>query len=84
MILGSAGDVEKAIVVFNQYYQKKLYEYNMKFEHGIKTYLFKGERLVYRNTKIDETETIVAKKDGYVIAYSANGIQLDYLEQLAE
>ena len=28
-------NIEKATVVFNEYYQKELYEYNMNFEHGI-------------------------------------------------
>lgn len=83
MIFGRSGDVEKASELFNTYYQKALSEYNLDFENGIETYLRKGERMVYRNTKTGKTETIIADKDGYIIAYSANRGHIDYLETLA-
>ncbi len=83
MIFGRSGDVEKASELFNAYYQKTLDEYITNFESGIETYLHKGERMVYRNTKTEETETIIADKDGYVITYSVNRGHIDYLETLA-
>ena len=83
MIFGRSGDVEKASELFNTYYQKALDEYNLDFENGIATYLRKGERMVYRNTKTGKTETIIADKDGYIITYSANRGHIDYLETLA-
>lgn len=83
MIFGRSGDIKKASESFNAYYQKALDEYNADFKNGIETYLHKGERMVYRNTKTGETETIIADKDGYVITYSANRGHIDYLETLA-
>ena len=83
MIYGRSGDIDKASELFNNYYQNALSEYKSDFENGIQTYLHKGERMVYRNTKTGETETITADKDGYVIAYSANRGHIDYLEALA-
>lgn len=83
MIYGRSGDIEKASELFNKHYQNALVEYKADFENGIQTYLRKGERLVYRNTKTGETETIIADKDGYVITYSANRGHIDYLETLA-
>lgn len=84
MIFGRCGDVEKASRVFKEYYKNNFDEYTMNFEHGIKTYLHKGEKMLYRNTKTDETETIIADKDGYYIVYNANRSHLDYLVTLAE
>lgn len=83
MIYGRSGDIEKASELFNKHYQNALVEYKADFENGIQTYLRKGERLVYRNTKTGEIETIIADKDGYVITYSANRGHIDYLETLA-
>lgn len=83
MIYGRSGDVEKASELFNKHYQNALSKYKAEFENGIQTYLRKGERMVYRNTKTGETETIIADKDGYVITYSANRGHIDYLETLA-
>lgn len=83
MIYGRSGDIEKASELFNKHYQNALSEYNADFENGIETYLHKGERMVYRNTKTGETETVIADKDGYVITYSANRGHIDYLETLA-
>lgn len=83
MIYGRSGDIEKASELFNKHYQNALVEYKADFENGIQTYLRKGERLVYRNTKTGKTETIIADKDGYVITYSANRGHIDYLETLA-
>lgn len=83
MIYGRRGDIEKASELFNRYYRNALIEYNADFEHGIETYLHKGETLVYRNTKTGETETIAAKRNGNIITYSANRCHIDYLEALA-
>jgi len=83
MIFGRRGDMEKASALFNKHYQNALREYKADFENGIKTYLPKGARMVYRNTKTGEMETIIADKAGYVTAYSANRGHVDYLEALA-
>ena len=69
--------------MFNEHYQNALSENKADFENGIQTYLRKGERMVYRNAKTGETETIIADKDGYVVTYSANRGHIDYLETLA-
>ena len=55
MIYGRSGDIEKASELFNKHYQNALVEYKADFENGIQTYLRKGERLVYRNTKTGKT-----------------------------
>lgn len=83
MIFGRCGDVKKASELFNKHYQNALSEYNADFENGTETYLHKGERMIYRNAKTGETETVIADKDGYVITYSANRGHIDYLETLA-
>ena len=83
MIYGRNGDIEKASELFNKYYRNELSKYKADFENGIETYLRKGERMVFRNTKIGKTETITADKDGYVVTYSANRGHIDYLETLA-
>ena len=83
MIYGRSGDIERASELFNEYYQNVLSKYKVDFENGIETYLHKSERMVYRNTKTGETETIIADKDGYVVTYSANRCHIDYLETLA-
>lgn len=83
MIYGRSGDIEKASELFNKYYQNALNEYNVDVENGIETYLHKGERMVYRNTKTGKTETIIADKDGHVVTYCANRCHIDYLETLA-
>ena len=67
MIYGRNGDIEKASELFNKYYRNELSKYKADFENGIETYLRKGERMVFRNTKIGKTETITADKDGYVV-----------------
>ena len=84
MILGRKGNISEATRLFNAYYQDSLAEYNHDLEHGTKTYLKKGERLVYRNTITNEIETIVATKSGYITTYSANRSHLTYLENLAQ
>lgn len=84
MIMGRRGDMAKASRLFGAYYQQALAKYNHDLEHGTKTYLRKGERLVYRHAKTGETETVTATKDGYVVAYNANRAHVTYLEELAE
>ncbi len=84
MIIGRRGNLSEATRLFNAYYQNALAEYNCIFEQGTKTYLKKGERMVYHNAKTDETETITATKNGYVTTYCANRSHLDYLEELAQ
>ncbi len=84
MIFGRKGDIAEASRLFNAYYQEALAEYNHDFEQGTKTYLKKGERIVYRNAKNGETETIIATKSGYVTIYGANKGHLTYLEELAQ
>lgn len=84
MIFGRRGDMAEATRLFNEYYQSVLSQYICDFENGIKTYLRKGERIVYINTKTNETEMIIADKNGYIIIYNANRGHLDYLEVLAE
>lgn len=70
--------------MFNAYYQNALAEYNHDLEKGTKTYLKKGERMIYHNAKTNETETIIATKNGYVTTYCANKWHLIYLEELAQ
>lgn len=84
MILGRRGDIAEAERLFNAYYQKVLAKYQHALAHGTETYLRKGERLVYRNTKTGETETITAAKSGYVTAFNANNGHVTYLEALAK
>lgn len=83
MIFGRKGDHEEASKRFHAYYQKVLSQYLNDYENGIQTYLHKGERMIYINTKTNKTETVTADKDGYIITYSANRKHLDYLETLA-
>lgn len=84
MIVGRRGDYTEATRLFNAYYQDALAEYNHDLEQGTKTYLKKGERMVYHNALTNETETITATKNGYVTTYSANKGHLIYLEELAQ
>ena len=84
MIIGRKGDIVEASRLFNAYYQEALAEYNHDLEQGTKTYLKKGERMVYHNAKTNETETITATKSGYVTTYCANKGHLIYLEELAQ
>ncbi len=84
MIIGRRGDIAEATRLFNAYYQNALAKYNHNLEIGTKTYLRKGDRMVYRNAKTEETETIIATKDGYVTTYRANKGHLSYLEDLAQ
>lgn len=84
MIYGRRGDMEKASVLFNEYYQEQLAEYKNDLENGTKFYLNKGERLSYLNMKTGKSEEITANRDGYVITYTANRNHIDYLENLAE
>ena len=83
MIIGRRGDLAQAAHLFNSYYQKALAEYKHDLEQGKKTYLKKGERMVYHNAKTNETETIIAARSGYVTTYCANKGHLIYLEELA-
>ena len=83
MIAGRKGDIAEATRLFNAYYQNELAEYNHDLENGKKTYLKKGERIIYRNARTNATETITATKSGYVTIYDANKNHLIYLEELA-
>ena len=84
MIWGRKGNITEAHRLFNLHYQNTLEEYSHDLEYGTKTYLKKGERVVYRNNKTNETETITATQNGYVTIYSANKGHLIYLEELAK
>lgn len=84
MIFGRNGNIDEATRLFNEYYQMVLTKHNNDFENGRKEYLRKGQKITYNNTKTNETETIIADKDGYVIVHNANRGHLDYLETLAE
>ncbi len=84
MIFGRQGDVAEATRLFNAHYQKALAEYNHVLEYGTKTYLEKGSKMVYRNARTGETETVVATESGYVTVYYANRGHLEYLEKLAK
>ncbi len=84
MIVGRRGDRTEATRLFNSYYQDALAKYNHDLEYGTKTYLKKGERIVYHNAKTNETETITATKSGYITTYCANKGHLTYLEELAQ
>ena len=84
MIWGRAGNLEKAAALFNRYHQEKLAEYRHSLAHGSQMYLRKGQRVSYRNTRSNQTETITADKNGYVTLYNANTAHLEYLEALAE
>ncbi len=84
MIIGRRGNLTEATTLFNTHYQNALAGYNHALEHGTKTYLKKGERMVYHNVKTDKTETITATKNGYVTTYCANKGHLIYLEELAQ
>ncbi len=84
MIFGRKGDIAEATRLFNIYYQKTLAAYKHDLEYGKKTYLKKGECIVYRNAKTNKTETVTATKNGYVTTYSADKGHLAYLEELAK
>ncbi len=84
MIFGRRGDLAEATRLFNAHYQNALAGYNHQLEHGDKTYLKKGESIVYHNVKTDKTETITATKSGYVTIYRANKGHLVYLEEIAQ
>lgn len=84
MIFGRRGNLDEAARLFNAYYQIVIEEYNHNVEHGTEIYLKKGERMVYRNAKTDETETVTAAENGYVTIYRANKGHLTYLENLAK
>lgn len=84
MIVGRRGNLTEATRLFNLHYQNALAEYNHDLEQGTKTFLKKGERMVYRNAKTNETETITATKSGYITTYCANKGHITYLEELAQ
>lgn len=84
MIYGRMGDISRATRLFNAYYQGVLKEYMHDLEHGKKTYMRKGERMLYHNTKTDKTETVTADKSRYVTIFNAGRGHLDHLEKLAE
>lgn len=84
MIYGRAGNTEKAVEQFNLYYQKVLQQYNYELAHGSQTYMRKGQRTIYYNTRTQQTETVTAKRSGYVTLYDASDSHLKYLEKLAE
>ena len=84
MIMGRRGQLDEASRLFNAYFQEELAKCNYDLEHGTKTYLRKGERIVYRNSKTNETETITATKNGYITTYCADKGHLNYLEELAQ
>ena len=77
MIYGHLGDMEKAKELFEEYYRRKLEEYNDMTENGRRYYLKKGERIVYMG------QDITAQEDGYVTIYGASRGHLDYLDGLA-
>ena len=83
MIYGRLSNIEKATERFNMHYQNALAEYRREYEHGEKMFLRKGQRVLYRNVKTGETETITATKTGFVTLYRASRQHLDYLENLA-
>lgn len=84
MIMGRKGNISEATRLFNAYYQNELAEYNHDLMYGTKDYLKKGQTIVYHNARTDKTETIKAKKSGYVTLYDANKSHLTYLEELAK
>lgn len=84
MIMGRKGNIEEATQIFNKHYQDALTEYNHELKHGTKTYLKKGEKMLYYNNKTDNLETITATKNGYVVTYDASDSHLRYLEDLAK
>lgn len=84
MIYGRLGNMEKATERFNMHYQHALEVYRREYEHGEKMFLRKGQRVLYRNTKTGENETVTATKTGYVTLYGASRGHLDYLEALAK
>lgn len=67
-----AGDMEKAAAVFNRCYQETLAQCRQDRTHGCKIYLRRGQRVTYHNDKTDQTETITARKSGYVTLPNAN------------
>lgn len=84
MIYGRKGNIKQAEKLFNLYYQKERKRYKYDYEHGSKMYLRKGERVTYHNVRTNQSETIVAKKSGFVVLYDAQRKHLEYLEQLAK
>ena len=84
MIIGRRGDITEATRLFNAYYQNAHAEYNHDLEKATKTYLKKGERMIYHNAKTNEIETIIETNNGYVTTYCANKGHLTYLEELAQ
>ena len=84
IIYAKTGNLSEAAALFNEHYQKELKKYNHDFEHGRKMYLEKGNRLIYRNTRTGQTETITATKKGYVTIYDASRHKLTRLEEQAK
>lgn len=77
MIYGHLDNIGKAKLLFEEYYQSEVEEYNDKVKNGRKQYLKKGERVIFME------QDITAEKDGYVTLYGANHGHIDYLDKLA-
>ena len=81
-IYGHLGKMEEAKCCFEEYYQHCLTEYEDTKIHGRKTWLEKGNVLVYLDQN-GRTQTIKAQKSGYVTIFDASKRHLDYLDELA-
>lgn len=77
MIYGRLGNMNKAKMLFEEYYQSAVDEYNDRLKNGLEHYLKKGERIVYMD------QVITAEKDGYVTVYGASHGHIDCLDDLA-
>ena len=84
MIFGRRGEWERAVQLFNSYYERCYAKYQQDLKYGSKIFLRKGERVTYKNWQSNRMETVTADKDGYVTVYNANPMHLRYLEELAE
>ena len=81
-IYGHLGKMDEAKRCFEEHYQQSLVEYENAKLHGRKTWLNKGEMLMYMDQN-GETQTIKAQKSGYVTVFDARRNHLDYLDDLA-
>ena len=56
----------------------------MTMSTDLKCIFAKEKVLPYHNARTNQSETIVAKKSGFVVLYDAQRKHLEYLEQLAK
>lgn len=86
MIWGRRGNIEEATRLFNVHYQKVLKERDYKLSNGELVYLIKGQGMIYRDGRTNETVDFDAPYTGYHKIYCASGEigHLNYLDNLAK